>query len=667
MRLRLAWIERGADGPETARIHTADQVATMLVDHLGSPIAEVNDAEQIQQFIYSPWGTLQNPKETENLHLNLIGYMGLPNDSARGLVFTGARAYLPEIGRFVSPDPANVALGANPYAYANNNPLTYYDRDGFAPTSPFDPSSMSKNELRKLRLQHQIIRILKVQPLDSAYSNILVDTLQRGLATNADLVPVVTSFRGFPGETRRGGARRVGSRLIGGVLHDRFEIVIDPNKVVGVHSQISTLAHEVRHTFQDYSRPYTVLSEVQPHLDQWVLANHSRGIPAGTQHDRLMQMFSNLEANYTHLGEVFDPLESPRRETRFGQPTTVYRTPKPEVVAEVVERFRELRPGLVTPHSGPIELAGPHPSVNSAANRLRHLQTRGGPPTVQPAAANAASAASATRPSGPSRTTGQANAGRSPGVSKLPASNPSIGETPRPATSGARPTAERGGTIRSSQPGRATPPRSPSEASGTRSSPGRSATSARPGPSASAKAPYRTVPVTGGRSSPTSTRGGRASATTSPKPQIGRTQRPTNLNHANRRTVRTRPPVRPTAIDPPGAGRPFAAVALSWGFRAIFAYTLFDIGRRVVTGRSTPGQGALDLVNLVVPVRDYLDGRLTLSETVAFATGGALIMLGSTTAVTIGAVLIAPILGKIIGNALAALVINEIRSNSPLG
>ena len=44
-----------------------------------------------------------------------------------------ARHYHPRLGRFLQPDPIGVAGGANLYAYANNNPLRWFDSWGLMP------------------------------------------------------------------------------------------------------------------------------------------------------------------------------------------------------------------------------------------------------------------------------------------------------------------------------------------------------------------------------------------------------------------------------------------------------------------------------------------------------------------------------------------------------
>jgi RHS repeat-associated protein len=45
-----------------------------------------------------------------------------------GLVYFGARWYDPEVGRWITPDPAED--GENWYAFCNNNPINYTDPNG---------------------------------------------------------------------------------------------------------------------------------------------------------------------------------------------------------------------------------------------------------------------------------------------------------------------------------------------------------------------------------------------------------------------------------------------------------------------------------------------------------------------------------------------------------
>ncbi len=45
-------------------------------------------------------------------------------------MYFGQRYYVPEIGRWITPDPAGFADGPNLYAYVHNQPLRYIDPDG---------------------------------------------------------------------------------------------------------------------------------------------------------------------------------------------------------------------------------------------------------------------------------------------------------------------------------------------------------------------------------------------------------------------------------------------------------------------------------------------------------------------------------------------------------
>ncbi len=54
-------------------------------------------------------------------------YRGKRVDKEVGLMYFGYRYYDPEVGRWISPDPAGAIDGPNLYAYARNNPMKYVD------------------------------------------------------------------------------------------------------------------------------------------------------------------------------------------------------------------------------------------------------------------------------------------------------------------------------------------------------------------------------------------------------------------------------------------------------------------------------------------------------------------------------------------------------------
>jgi RHS repeat-associated protein len=61
-------------------------------------------------------------------------YTGQEQDEFGGLIYYNARWYDPEIGRFISEDPAAAnpgdPLSINRYIYCRNNPLVYVDPTG---------------------------------------------------------------------------------------------------------------------------------------------------------------------------------------------------------------------------------------------------------------------------------------------------------------------------------------------------------------------------------------------------------------------------------------------------------------------------------------------------------------------------------------------------------
>ncbi len=64
-----------------------------------------------------------------------LAFAGAWLDAETGLYYQGARYRLPEMGgKFISPDPLGFIAGHNLYAYANNDPLNYFDPDGEEPT-----------------------------------------------------------------------------------------------------------------------------------------------------------------------------------------------------------------------------------------------------------------------------------------------------------------------------------------------------------------------------------------------------------------------------------------------------------------------------------------------------------------------------------------------------
>ncbi len=97
-------------------------------DHLGSTRVVSNAAgAKIAEYKFAPYGE----KEVASGDGTEYGFTDKAEDASTGLKYFGARFYDPEVGRFISMDPAK--QGINYYAYCNNNPLAYTDPDGRCP------------------------------------------------------------------------------------------------------------------------------------------------------------------------------------------------------------------------------------------------------------------------------------------------------------------------------------------------------------------------------------------------------------------------------------------------------------------------------------------------------------------------------------------------------
>ena len=106
-----------------------------VTDHLGSVRAVVDEEGEVVSYSdYYPFGLemagrsslteIAKPKEN---------YTGHELDEESGLVYAGARYYMPEIARWTSVDPMGdnpAQLDKSPYAYAWNNPVLWNDPDG---------------------------------------------------------------------------------------------------------------------------------------------------------------------------------------------------------------------------------------------------------------------------------------------------------------------------------------------------------------------------------------------------------------------------------------------------------------------------------------------------------------------------------------------------------
>jgi RHS repeat-associated protein len=123
------------------RKNGTSKVCYLYPDFQGSILAATdNTGVVVAQQNFDAWGRRRNPANWQYAGVPTVptwlirGYTGQEHHNAFGLINLNGRMYDPLVGRMMSPDkyvplPWNTQ-GYNGYAYGNNNPLVYIDKDG---------------------------------------------------------------------------------------------------------------------------------------------------------------------------------------------------------------------------------------------------------------------------------------------------------------------------------------------------------------------------------------------------------------------------------------------------------------------------------------------------------------------------------------------------------
>ncbi|MGN0499675.1 MAG: RHS repeat-associated core domain-containing protein [Ruminococcus sp.] len=125
----------------------------------GDVVKIINQAgTEAAGYIYDAWGNIKSTSGEPTLReLNPFRYRSYLYDTESGLYYLQSRYYDPEVGRFLSTDvviSGGYLVGANLYSYCYNNPLMYYDDDGFLP-------KLSKSRISSDTIKIQISDKLK--------------------------------------------------------------------------------------------------------------------------------------------------------------------------------------------------------------------------------------------------------------------------------------------------------------------------------------------------------------------------------------------------------------------------------------------------------------------------------------------------------------------------
>ncbi len=99
-------------------------------DGQGNVTALVNAAGAVvASYRYDPWGNTLSVGGSQPTLANPFRFSGREWDAESGLYFLRARYYDPQLGRFISPDPASIIRD---YVYAANNPINNSDPTGLS-------------------------------------------------------------------------------------------------------------------------------------------------------------------------------------------------------------------------------------------------------------------------------------------------------------------------------------------------------------------------------------------------------------------------------------------------------------------------------------------------------------------------------------------------------
>lgn len=111
-------------------------------DHLGNTALVLDrKGEPERRLAYWTWGEPREDLGDDADYDPRLRFGNKETDLDTGFIDFGPRLYMPDVGRFASPDPT-VADGPNRYAYVRNNPARYADPSGYAAQDPVDDATI---------------------------------------------------------------------------------------------------------------------------------------------------------------------------------------------------------------------------------------------------------------------------------------------------------------------------------------------------------------------------------------------------------------------------------------------------------------------------------------------------------------------------------------------
>ena len=219
------------------------------LDSRGSTIA-VSDQEQnaTLTYAYDPFGKELDSSDTDSDNpFRFLGEFGGYTES-EALVFLRNRFYAPDMGRFLTRDPAGAAFDntqlLNLYLYASNNPVTFIDPTGLSAIA----DNLSRSNARSSDVQHQIL-------VDSRLREDLLNTL----FLNFEAVKAGVFAAGFSGITLVKGPLEFANFISGSRIRPlawtaeqlakaQNEITVDMVRSLAASQEITLSPEETRRT-----------------------------------------------------------------------------------------------------------------------------------------------------------------------------------------------------------------------------------------------------------------------------------------------------------------------------------------------------------------------------------------------------------------------------------
>jgi RHS repeat-associated protein len=126
------------------------QLFYVHTDHLNSPrrLSRPTDNVVVWQWDSDPYGASSAEEDPDGdgvLTVYNLRFPGQYFDNESGLQYNYFRDYDSQTGRYVESDPVGIRGGMNTYSYANQNPLSYWDPNGLAPSPVPRSRSRTRN------------------------------------------------------------------------------------------------------------------------------------------------------------------------------------------------------------------------------------------------------------------------------------------------------------------------------------------------------------------------------------------------------------------------------------------------------------------------------------------------------------------------------------------